>query len=136
MAFIWTDPHAALTAAALLGAGDVAMAISHSGATADTIDPLQVAAERGARTIALTNFATSPITSHAELVLTTAVRETPFRSGATASRIAQLAVVDCLFVSVAQASFDQASAALSSTHDVIQHRRRYSSVTRRTGPGR
>jgi DNA-binding MurR/RpiR family transcriptional regulator len=135
MAFIWTDPHAALTATALLEPTDVAIGISHSGATSDTIEPLQMAARRGARTIALTNFAASPIASSAELVLTTAVRETPFRSGATASRIAQLAVIDCLFVGVAQLSYDRAAGALSSTHDAIRHRRLYPSATRRTETG-
>lgn len=131
MAFIWTDPHAALTAAALLKPGDVAIGISHSGATADTVQPLQVARDRGACTVALTNFATSAIARSADLVLTTAVREMPFRSGATASRIAQLAVVDCLFVGVAQRGYDQASEALSNTYDTIQDRRQ-----RATAPAR
>ncbi|RKE05198.1 RpiR family transcriptional regulator [Streptomyces sp. TLI_171] len=48
------------------------------------------------------NFPRSEITEHADHVLTTAVRETTFRSGAMASRIAALTVVDCLFVGVAQ----------------------------------
>ncbi len=121
--------------AALLKSTDVAIGISHSGATSDTIEPLQVAAGHGARTIALTNFAASPITSHAGLILTTAVRETPFRSGATASRIAQLAMIDCMFVGVAQLSYEQPAGALSSTHDAIRHRRLYPSVTRRTATG-
>jgi DNA-binding MurR/RpiR family transcriptional regulator len=132
MAFIWTDAHAALTAAALLGKGDVAVGISHSGATVDTVDPLQAAAERGATTIALTNFAGSPLTRHADLVLTTAVREMPLRSGSTASRIAQLAVVDCLFVGVAQRSYARASDALAQTFGVVHQRRPHPPSRRRT----
>jgi DNA-binding MurR/RpiR family transcriptional regulator len=123
LAFVWTDAHAGLTAAALLTDSDVALAISHSGSTADTIEPLRLAADRGATTIALTNFATSQLARAAELVLTTAVRETPFRSGATVSRIAQLAVVDVLFVGVAQRCYDRAEAALSSTFQAIHQRR-------------
>ncbi|MFF0465025.1 MurR/RpiR family transcriptional regulator [Streptomyces mexicanus] len=122
MAFIWTDVHAALTAAALLGPADVAIGISHSGATADTVEPLQVAAGRGATTIALTNFARSPIAESADLLLTTSAHETPYRSGATASRIAQLAVVDCLFVGVAQRSYDLATEAISGTWGAIHGR--------------
>lgn len=122
LAFVWTDAHAALTAAALLGPSDVAIGISHSGTTADVVDPLRLAAGRGATTLALTNFAGSPITRDADLVLTTAVREMPLRSGATASRIAQLAVVDCLFVGVAQLSYDAATDALTSTYDAVQSR--------------
>jgi DNA-binding MurR/RpiR family transcriptional regulator len=123
-AFIWTDVHAALTAAALLGPGDVAVGISHSGATLDTIEPLQAAAERGATTIALTNSPRSPLGESADLVLSTCARETPFRSGATVSRIAQLAVIDCLFVGVAQQSLDEATVALQSTYSAIHGRKR------------
>lgn len=129
MAFVWTDPHAALTAAALLTPADVVIGISHSGSTLDTVEPVQLAAERGTKTIALTNFSGSKLAAAAGEVLTTAVRETPFRSGATASRIAQLAVVDFLFVGVAQRSYVETNLALSSTFKAIHHRR--SSTTRR-----
>jgi DNA-binding MurR/RpiR family transcriptional regulator len=57
-------------------------------------------------------------------VLTTAARETPFRSGALGSRIAQLMVIDCLFTGVAQSSFDDSMAALRTTYDVV-HRRNH-----------
>ena len=33
VAFAWNDPHLALTSATLLGKGDVAIGISHSGTT-------------------------------------------------------------------------------------------------------
>jgi DNA-binding MurR/RpiR family transcriptional regulator len=123
LAFAWPDPHAALTSAALSTDQDVAVGISHTGTTIDTIDPLRLAAKQGATTIAITNFASSPITEHAGLVLTTAARETTFRSGATASRIAQLAVVDCLFVAVAQRSYDRTMRALENTYAAVRDRR-------------
>jgi hypothetical protein len=56
-------------------------------------------------------------------VLTTAARETTFRSGAMASRIAQLAVIDCLFVGVAQRSYDRTTTALNRTYRAVQSRR-------------
>ncbi|HEX6685623.1 MAG TPA: MurR/RpiR family transcriptional regulator [Candidatus Limnocylindrales bacterium] len=119
----WSDPHAALTSAALLTENDVALGISHTGTTIDTVQPLRLAAARGATTIAITNFVSSPIAECANLVLATAVRETTFRSGATASRIAQLAVVDCLFVAVAQQSYDRTMRALENTYAAVQDRR-------------
>lgn len=133
IAFIWTDVHAALTAAALTGPGDVAVAISHSGSTPDTVEPLQAAAERGATTIALTNHAGSPLAASADLVLTTCARETPFRSGATVSRIAQLALVDCLFVGVAQRSPDATTAALHDTYGAV-HRHGHRTERRTARP--
>lgn len=120
---VWPDPHAALTSAALLGPRDVAIAISHTGTTIDTIEALRVAVECDATTIAITNFGRSPLTEHARHVLTTAARETTFRSGAMASRIAQLAVIDCLFVGVAQRSYERTIRALELTYAAVQGRR-------------
>lgn len=122
-AFLSVDAHAALTAAVLLEPGDVALGVSHSGTTVDTLDPLVVASGRRATTVAVTNFPRSPLALAAEVVLTTAARETTFRSGATASRIAQLTVVDCLFVAVARLDHDAAAAALAATYDAVATRR-------------
>lgn len=123
VAFAWGDPHIALTSAALLQPGDVAVGISHSGATRDTVDAIAQARDRGATTVALTNFPRSPLARIADHVLTTAARETTFRSGATASRLAQLTVVDCIFVGVAQRTYDQTQSALQATHDAVADRR-------------
>jgi DNA-binding MurR/RpiR family transcriptional regulator len=119
ISFAWSDTHIMLTSAAVLSPGDVAVGISHTGATTDTVEALRVAREHGAATVALTNFPRSPITEVADHVITTAARETTFRSGATASRIAQLTVVDCLFIGVAQRHMNMAVNALDSTRDAV-----------------
>ncbi|MBA3876265.1 MAG: RpiR family transcriptional regulator [Anaerolinea sp.] len=131
---VWPDPHAALTSAALLGPRDVAIAISHTGTTIDTIEALRLAEAGGATTIAITNFGHSPLTGHARHVLTTAARETTFRSGAMASRIAQLAVIDCLFVGVAQRSYERTMQALERTYAAVQGRRVPRRESRRRNP--
>ncbi len=118
-----TDAHGALTSAALLTPEDVAVAISHTGSTSDTVEALARAGIAGAGTVALTNFPRSPISEVADHVLTTAARETTFRSGAMASRIAQLTVVDCLFIGVAQRHHESAGRALASTCDALRGRR-------------
>ncbi|MQA80672.1 MAG: SIS domain-containing protein [Streptosporangiales bacterium] len=132
-AFAWSDTHVMLTSAALLGADDVAFAISHSGETDDTIDALGQAAANGATTVALTNFPRSRIASTADHVLSTAAREMTFRSGATASRIAQLSVIDCVFVGVAQRTYDDARDALEATYLAVQSRRGGAGQARRKG---
>ncbi|WP_020497208.1 MurR/RpiR family transcriptional regulator [Sciscionella marina] len=119
ISFAWSDTHIMLTSAAVLGPGDVAVAISHSGATAETVEALRLAARHGATTVAITNFPRSPVATVAEHVLTTAARETTFRSGATASRIAQLTVIDCLFVGIAQRHMGTAMNALDATRSAV-----------------
>jgi DNA-binding MurR/RpiR family transcriptional regulator len=119
VSFAWNDTHIMLTSAAVLREGDVAMGISHTGATADTVEALRTARNAGALTVALTNFPRSPISDVADLVITTAARETTFRSGATASRIAQLTVIDCLFIGVAQRHLDASIGALDATREAV-----------------
>jgi DNA-binding MurR/RpiR family transcriptional regulator len=116
----FADPHSAISSAALLGRGDVALGLSHTGSTRDTIRYLEVAAEGAAKTVAITNHPRSPIAGTADIVVTTAARETTFRSGAMASRIAQLTLVDVLFVLVAQQRVDDAKDALQRTYDAAR----------------
>jgi DNA-binding MurR/RpiR family transcriptional regulator len=130
-AFCWPDVHTALTSAALLGKGDLAVGISHTGTTSDVVEVLEQARARGATTVALTNFPRSPITEVADFVLTTAARETTYRSGATASRLAQLTVVDCLFVGVAARNRTRARRALEVTAEAVKGHRVGSSGRRR-----
>ncbi|HCS62208.1 MAG TPA: RpiR family transcriptional regulator [Microbacterium sp.] len=119
----WSDPHAAWTSAATLRPGNVAIAVSHSGSTTDTIEFLMLARRAGATTIAITNHAGAPLADQADIVLTTAARETGFRSGALGSRIAQLMVVDCIFIGVAQSNYDASMAALRNTYAAVHHAR-------------
>ncbi|MCL2584765.1 MAG: RpiR family transcriptional regulator, partial [Streptosporangiales bacterium] len=59
----------------------------------------------------------------ADHVLLTAARETAFRSGAMTSRIAQLTVVDCLFVTLAQLDYPGTMQALERTFNAAQAKR-------------
>jgi DNA-binding MurR/RpiR family transcriptional regulator len=119
---VWVDPHAALTSAVGLAPGDVAVGVSHSGTTIDVLDSLRVARTRGATTIGITNFDRAPIVAHSDVVLTTATRETTFRTGATVSRVSQLVLVDCLFTGVALRSYDRSVSALDSAQAVLRAR--------------
>ncbi|MER8015696.1 MurR/RpiR family transcriptional regulator [Streptomyces griseoluteus] len=119
------DPHLAVTNAVQLRAGDVAVAITHSGSTGDVIEPLRAAFERGAATIAITGRPDSPVTQYADHVLTTATsRESELRPAAMSSRTGQLLVVDCLFVGVAQRTYERAAPALAASYEALAHRHR------------
>ena len=119
----WSDQHNALTAAALLGPGDVAIAISHTGSTKDTVETVQQATRKGALTVGITAVPRSPLARATRHHLVAASRETTFRSGAMTSRIAALSLVDVLFVAVAQHRYDSAIAALNATRRAVAIRR-------------
>jgi len=96
-----TDPHLQAMSASTLNSRDVAIGVSHSGATKDTVDSIKVAKNAGATTICITNFARSPITEFTDIVLLTASPEAPLASGAIRSIVSQLHVLDLLFTGVA-----------------------------------
>ncbi|MCX2968822.1 MurR/RpiR family transcriptional regulator [Streptomyces sp. JHD 1] len=117
------DPHLAVTGAVQLRTGDVAVAVTHSGRTVDVIEPLRVAFERGATTVAVTGRPDGEVTQYADHVLTTSTaRESELRPAAMSSRTGQLLVVDCLFVGVAQRTYEAAAPALSASYEALAHR--------------
>jgi Transcriptional regulators len=120
IALTFRDSHDALVSANLLNPGDVAVAFSHGGTTKESVELLRAARHSGAKTVAISNVADSPVTAQADYTLLTAVRETTFRSGAMASRIAQLTVVDYIFVGVAQRSYENTVQALRTTYDAVR----------------
>lgn len=119
---VWTstDTHVALSGAALLGPKDVVVGISHSGRTKEVVDLVTEAVSHGAATIAICNDATSPLAARADLLLLTSVRQTGFRTESLASRHGQLAVVDVLFIAVAQRTFEQAGETMAAAHQAVQ----------------
>ncbi|MET7477705.1 MurR/RpiR family transcriptional regulator [Streptomyces sp. NPDC005648] len=118
----WTEVHGAATSAALLTPADVAIGISHSGATRETIEPFEMARERGATTVALTTDPRSPLARAADIRLISATSETSFRTGSIGGRHSVLMIVDCLYVRVSQLSYQRASASLALTdHITPQH---------------
>ena len=118
-AWAWTDVHNGLASAALLRAGDVALGVSHSGATRETIEMLAEAGSRGATTIALTSFPRSPLAELADIVLLTATQATTFRPDALSARHPQLVVLDLLYIAVAQRTHDRAHAAFQRTAQAV-----------------
>jgi DNA-binding MurR/RpiR family transcriptional regulator len=119
-AVVLGDAHVASAVAALGGPGTVAVGISHSGTTIETQRFLEAAREADVTTIAITGAVDAPVADAAVHVLTTRAREPRLRAGAMVSRIAQLALVDCLFVGVAQRRHGDAVDALQRTAEATQ----------------
>lgn len=116
-----TDLHMGATIVANVGENDVVVGISFSGATFEVEKILEMANEKGATTISLTKFGQSPISLISQIQLyTSPTREANFRSGATSSRLAQLHVMDILFMSVASRQFETTITYLDATREAIE----------------
>ncbi|WP_329333491.1 MurR/RpiR family transcriptional regulator [Streptomyces sp. NBC_00663] len=117
----WTEVHGATTSAALLTPADVAVGISHSGATRETVEPFELAKERGATTVAITSDPRSSLAKSADIRLISSASETNFLTG-IGGRHSVLVLLDCLYVRVAQLSYQRASTSLALTDHIIpQH---------------
>ena len=90
------DPHLQLMSAVQLQAGDVALGISLSGSTRDTVESLQAARDAGATCICITRYARSPITRVAHITLLAAAHPATIGGHNLLGRVAQLAVIDVL----------------------------------------
>jgi len=125
-AFAFSDVHMAATLVANTKPGDVVCGISFSGQTAEVVNIMELAKSKGATTVSLTKYGSSPVTDVADIRLyTSATKEATFRSGATSSRLAQLHVVDILFMSLASMQYNETITHLDDTRAAIDSIRKY-----------
>lgn len=121
---VFDDAHMMMMSASLLGPDDVAIAFSHSGSTAAVIDAVELARRNGARTIAVTNYPDSPVSRIVDVVLASTAQNNPLLGENATARIAQLNLLDALFVAVAQRDRTAADLNLARTMRAVQSKRR------------
>ncbi|WP_214821147.1 MULTISPECIES: MurR/RpiR family transcriptional regulator [unclassified Exiguobacterium] len=117
------ESHMQLMSASQLTTEDVAVVISHSGASKETLDIAKLLKEKGVPMIAITNYAKSPLSKIADVSLYTVSQETAFRSEALASRIAELSLIDALFTAVMMRRGEAARMSLQQMREAISMRR-------------
>jgi RpiR family carbohydrate utilization transcriptional regulator len=117
------DSHMQLVAATQLSKSDVGFGISCSGSTRETVRCLEIARARGATTICLTNSMKSPITACSDLSLFATPSEIKYFQAPLASRITQLAIIDALFVFLAQKHKERTAIALRNSGEELLKQR-------------
>jgi DNA-binding MurR/RpiR family transcriptional regulator len=127
----WSEVHAGLTSAAIQGPSTVAIGISNTGRTEETIQMLSEAGRAGALTVAISNNPLSPLAEMADLSIITSIYEQFLQPDDLSAKHGQLLVLDLLYLLIAQENFDRSTANLAaSALAVAEHRR-----PRRTTPG-
>lgn len=116
-----TDTHLVATLIANAEKDDVVFVISFSGETPEVIRVTELAKEHGVKTISLTKYGQSSIASLANIKLYTSYSaEATFRSAATSSRLAQLFIIDILFLSLATERYEETVQYIDKTRGAIQ----------------
>jgi DNA-binding MurR/RpiR family transcriptional regulator len=123
-ASVFDDSHMMLMSAALLGPDDAVIGFSHSGETAAVIEAVELARKNGARTIAVTNYSESTLARSVDVVLCSTAENSPLMGENATARIAQLSLLDALFVAVAQKDRAAADANLARTMRAVQSKRK------------
>ena len=120
----WAEPHAGLTSAAILDDKCVAIGISNTGRTEETIEMLSVAKASGAYTVAITGNPDSPLARAAEDVMVAAAPDSYLKPADLSARHCQLFVVDLLYLLIAQSNFDRTTRLLAASGAAVAPRRR------------
>ena len=123
-AYAWADVHLGLTSAAIQDERTVAIGISTTGRTEETIQMLAEAGRAGARTVSISNNPTSPLAELADLSIVTSVYEQYLQPDDLSAKHGQLLVLDLLYLLVAQQNFDRSSAKLAASAQAVSSHRR------------
>jgi DNA-binding MurR/RpiR family transcriptional regulator len=120
----WAEVHNGLTSAAILDPKCVAVGISNTGRTEETIQMLSVAKASGAYTVAITGNPDSPLARIADDVLIAASPDGYLQPADLSARHCQLFVVDLLYLLIAQSNFDRTTRLLAASGAAVAPRRR------------
>ncbi len=102
--------------------GEVAIGISYTGTSINTVDVFRSAKNRGATTIAITNFVDTPLAETADIMILTSDRQ--FLHGHDIfSRTVHMAVVDMIYVGLMALDYDRYSGHLEKSGGMISTRR-------------
>ena len=123
-AYAWSEVHSGLTSAAIQDSDTVAIGISTTGRTEETIEMLAQAGRAGAFTVAITNDPASPLAELADRSIVTSIYEHFLQPDDLSAKHGQLLVLDLLYLLVAQENFDRSSAKLATSALAVSSHRR------------
>ncbi|HVY50878.1 MAG TPA: MurR/RpiR family transcriptional regulator [Devosia sp.] len=121
---IWAEVHNGLTSAAILDKRCVAIGISNTGRTDETIQMLTVAKASGAYAVAITGNPDSPLARIADDVLIAASPDGYLQPADLSARHCQLFAVDLIYLLVAQSNFERTTRLLAASASAVAPRRR------------
>ncbi|SHK71157.1 transcriptional regulator, RpiR family [Clostridium cavendishii DSM 21758] len=114
------DSHLQISIAANMSEDDVAIGISYSGKTKEVYNALSKSKEKGAKCITITKFGDNPVASLGDINIQVPGVEKDLRVGAISSRIAQLTIIDILFIGVAKDNFPMVDKYLKETRNMVE----------------
>ncbi len=100
------DSHLQTMTASLLKPKDIAIAISYSGSTKDTVDIAKICKKTGCKVVSITRFGKSPLASYSDVTLLCGANEGPLQGGSLSAKISQLYLLDVLYAEYFKQTFE------------------------------
>ena len=85
-----------------LNKDDIAIGLSHSGRSRITVEAIKMAKDSGATTIGISNYLKSPLDNYTDIFFCTSFAENQVKVAALSSRIAQMCLLDALYLLTAR----------------------------------
>ena len=117
----YTDYYLQNVSAGNLTKKDLAIGVSYSGYSRNTVEVMRAAKKAGARTLVLTNFENALIAKYADILLCASHRQF-FYGDTIFSRISQLALVDMLYAGALNRNYPVLSKKLKKTNAIVTRR--------------
>ncbi len=114
------DPDLQLICAEHLSKHDVFFAISHTGRSRTVLDALKRARKAGATTLLITNYPVSPLAKNADVVLLTAAFSRYLTGEVISKRVAELCIIESLYIRYLIRRGDSALEKLSRSNDAVK----------------
>ncbi|MGO2083036.1 MurR/RpiR family transcriptional regulator [Vagococcus sp.] len=118
-----SDYHMQLMAAAKLDKNDCGIIISHSGRNTEMMRIGQILSDNNVPIICITSHIDSPLAKLANITLLSVAEETNYRPETMSAMIAQLSIVDCLFMIYSMADNKLNKVIREQVREVIQDTR-------------
>lgn len=113
------DSHMQAMSACMLTPKDLAIVISYSGATKDTIHVAKLAKKAGAKVICITKFAKSPLTAYSDITILCGSKEGPLDGGSTSSQMSQMFLIDLMYMEFYRNKLEITSKNIHKTADAV-----------------
>ncbi len=100
--------------------GDVVIAVSHSGRTKNLLDVVKYARSKGVTVVTITNYAISPLVKNADIILLTSAFTEHISGEIMSKRVAQLCVLESLYVNLLLAKGSALKDQLSKSNEALE----------------
>ncbi|WP_283679114.1 MurR/RpiR family transcriptional regulator [Lentilactobacillus sp. Marseille-Q4993] len=121
--FYYPDFDVQLMEAVKLDSDDCAIVISHSGKNRQTLKIIETLKKNGVTVIGITSYRDSPLATHSDVTFISSSDEANYRSEGMYSLIAQMTIIDTLFMMATVRMGPSTEKAIQSVQDIIQSTR-------------